>query len=618
MCGIAGFISFGKPFGGVNEDQFHSPLRFRGPDHFGTSTIQTPILNGKLFHYRLSIIDLDPRSNQPMRSNSGNAEIVFNGEIYNYREIKNELEREGYVFRTQSDTEVILCAYEFFGIDILLNKLDGMFALVIIDYRADKILLARDPFGKKPLYYFHDPGGKIAFSSDLRSFDALGISLSPDPLALSYFFCELSTPETQSIYKEVKKVPPGTYITLSTGPASTRRYWNVDYSQKTRLTRAELIDESERLLENAVKKRLVSDVGVGAFLSGGIDSSLVVAMMAKNSSKPVRTYTVGFSNAQFDESSYAKKVAEKWNTDHHELRLDEMDPQMVSRVLEECGEPFADASVFPSWLVCNAISKTEKVALSGDGGDEIFGGYYEYYFASRLDKYRSKKGALKALQLLWKAGLKTQRTKFAHDLFTQGYDIEGPALLHRTTMGFHPAEVKKLVDPALFSDPMNEFKRVWEENIGRAETLLDRVMSCSLHTRLVNDYLVKIDRASMMNSLEVRSPFLDQELVQFAARIPNDQLIYNGIPKSITKEIAKKYLPAEDIHRPKMGFGVPVGEWFRGALKFQIENIAERPSEKLNQPFVKKIITGHLTGINHTDKLVTLFAFHQWLAQRNA
>jgi len=616
MCGIAGFLSFNEPFHPADEMGFHTPLRFRGPDHFGKTAINTESIKGKLFHYRLSILDLDARSNQPMKSNSGKSEIVFNGEIYNYRELKQQLEKLGFSFKTNSDTEVILAAYEHFGIDQLVKKIDGMFSFVLVDHISKTIHLARDPFGKKPLYYYWNKAhGQLAFSSDIRSFEQLGISLTLDHDALSYYFCELSTPELLSIYKEVKKIPPGNYFSFSSTNVKTENYFRLNYSKKLNISRTEILEESERLLENAVKKRLISDVGVSAFLSGGIDSSLVVAMMAKNSSKPINTYTVGFSNKTFDESGYAKKVAEKWGTNHHEILMDEMSLAELKFVFEECGEPFADASVLPTYMICSAISKTEKVALSGDGGDEIFGGYYEYYFASRLDKYASKKSLIRLLANFKKIGINTTKTRFAEELMIHGFNIPPAELLHRKNMGFHPDEVKKLLHSN--SDfPRQEFNRIWNDNKGNAQSYLDRVMSGSLHTRLVNDYLVKVDRASMMNGLEVRSPYLDRDLVEFMVQIPNDQLIFKGIPKSIPKEIAKKYLPGEDIHRKKMGFGVPIGEWFKSQLKSDLIEAVEAKSELIDPSYSKNIATAHFNGNDQTDKLVTLFAFHLWSKSR--
>lgn len=612
MCGIAGYFSHGQPFPIRNEDGFHQCLKLRGPDHNASSAIQGKVLNGKLFHYRLAIIDLEARSNQPMKSNSGHSEIVFNGEIYNFQELRSELSKEGYTFNTKSDTEVLLTGYEHWGISTLVQKLDGMFSFVIYDSRNDEIAIGRDPFGKKPLYYYLDDTGRFAFSSDVRSFEHLGLSLTIDPVALSYYFCELSTPERHSIYSEIRKFPAGHFGTLKQGKLEIDSYWKIDYSQKIKLSRPEILEESERLIEQAVKKRLISDVGVSAFLSGGIDSSLIVAMMAKNSGNAVKTYTIGYKNKAFDESEYAEKVAKKYNTSHSTIYLDEINPELVKFVLDECGEPFADSSILPSYIICNAIAKHERVALSGDGGDEVFGGYYEYYFASRLDKYKGQVPLMKLLRGLKKMGINHSKTTFAAELMERGFDLPEPELLHRRGMGFTPDEVSKLMNPAYFRNPMLEFERIWNENKGNAQTILDKVMSCSLHTRLVNDYLPKVDRASMMNSLEVRSPFLDKDLIQFTSQIPGEQLIYNGIPKSITKEIAQKYLPEEDIYRQKMGFGVPIGDWFRTELKSNVEVMRNEDLGQLNAGYKNEVIDAHLSGKKLDSKMVSLFAFNQW------
>lgn len=616
MCGLAGYLSFAAPFQGVNDAAFHAPLKQRGPDYNGHSVVDRPGLTGKLFHYRLAIIDLDARSNQPMRSGSGKSELIFNGEIYNYKELKSALELQGKQFRTNSDTEVILTAYETYGIEALVEKLDGMFAFALLDYEANAVYLARDPFGKKPLYYCWNPQEKrLIFSSDIRSFEQMQIPLSIDEQALAYYFCELSSPESHTIYREVKKVLPGSWQRYSLQGEKSQTYFALNYRQKTSISRQEILEESERLLEKAVQKRLLSDVGVSAFLSGGIDSSLVVALMAKNSSKPIRTYTVGYSDTRFDESGFARKVAAKWNTNHTEIRLDELSTSEIHSIFEACGEPFADASILPSAIICKAIAQHEKVALSGDGGDELFGGYYEYYFASRLDKYKNRRMALKALAMLHRAGLKTSKTRFAAELFKYGYDLPEALLLHRNHMGFGPDELKNLL---VKEDGfvMQEFERIWKQAATAASSILGKVMAGSLHTRLVNDYLVKIDRASMMSSLEVRSPFLDKDLARFVAQIPDEQLIYNGIPKSVTKAIAQKYLPTEDIHRTKMGFGVPLGDWFRNRMKAELEEGVKNLPDSIHQDTAQKYLNAHLAGEDHTDKLVTLYAFHLWNKRR--
>jgi asparagine synthase (glutamine-hydrolysing) len=616
MCGIAGYLSLTTPFNGVNDQAFHGPLKFRGPDHTGIREINQAALSGKLFHYRLSIIDLDSRSHQPMKSGSGKSEIVFNGEIYNYRALKSELMLAGIQFITNSDTEVILAGYEIWGMEKLLDKLDGMFAFTLVDFEAQSIFLARDPFGKKPLYYYWNPAEKkLVFSSDIRSFEHFPITLTLNENALAYYFCELSTPEHLSIYTGVAKIHPGSFHQFNMKGEKITSYFTPDYRTKVKISRTEILEESERLLENAVKKRMLSDVGVSAFLSGGIDSSLVVALMAKNSAKPINTYTVGYSDQRFDESGFARKVAQKWNTNHTEILLDELSTAEIQQIFEECGEPFADSSILPSAIICKAISKHEKVALSGDGGDEIFGGYYEYYFASRLDKYRAKKPLLKVLQALYKAGIRTSKTKFANELFTYGFNLPEPMLLHRNNMGFHPDEVSRLLHT---SNPVisEEFDRIWKLVGSRADSVLGRVMSGSLHTRLVNDYLVKVDRASMMHSLEVRSPFLDKDLVKFAVQIPDTELIHQGIPKSITKDIAQKYLPKEDINRTKMGFGVPIGDWFKTRMKAELDQAVHAMPASMDRALIQNYVTRHRNGENHTDKMVTLYAFYLWNKRR--
>lgn len=617
MCGIAGEISFGaEPF--ISEltllKKFSEPLKYRGPDAEGYYQNSFQKAYVSFAHRRLSIIDLDSRSNQPMEDST--SVIVFNGEIYNYQELKKELQTIGIAFITNSDTEVILKGYSTWGMDKLISKLDGMFAFVLFDKKSEQGYLTRDRFGKKPLYYYFDKVLKsIVFSSDIRSFQALSAPLTINLHALGYYFAELSTPEDSTIYNEISKLKPAHYIKWeNNSDANEIVYWKQNYFVKTDFkSRSEILDKVEDLLNKAVKKRLISDVGIGCFLSGGIDSSLISAFVAKNSSTTINTYSVGFKEKEFNELPFAKKVAEKYGTNHTEIIITPDDFSIIPNILAEFGEPFADSSAIPSWFVCNAVSKNEKVVLSGDGGDELFAGYYEFYHYDRVEKYNYLKLLLPILNTARKL-IKNNKLEFAYqiakDATKQPYQY-----LNRNGMGFTCEELMKICpEPEFYNAVNNEHKKIWEKYSSSYPNILDQILSGSIHTRLVNDYLVKVDRTSMANSLEVRSPFLDQDLSTFAASISHKEMLYKGVPKSILKDLAKKYLPTEDIYRTKMGFGIPVGRWFENELKSEFENvimsIPHKVFDSVSIPnfFNEKQIQLPL----NSDKSWVLYTFGKW------
>jgi asparagine synthase (glutamine-hydrolysing) len=614
MCGITGSVSFEKKIIRGLEDlkKFTSFLKFRGPDAEGYYFETLNNVHLAFGHRRLSIIDLEPSANQPMFSFSGKSLITFNGEIYNYESLKSELIQSGLRFKTKSDTEVLLNGFEKWGMETLLKKIDGMFAFALYDLTDESLYLARDGFGKKPLYYCYNSSEKqLSFSSDIRSFKSVGISLSIDFHALGYYFSEMSTPQENSIYSEIKKLKPAAFMKFDRKGLSSTTYWNLEYQPKQKWARSEIIDSAESLLSNAVKKRMVSDVGYSAFLSGGIDSSLVTAILALNSSKPVNTYTVGSGEKEFNEIPFARKVAEKYGTNHHEIILNPNDMILVDDILEEYGEPFADSSSIPTYYICKEVSKSEKVILSGDGGDELFAGYYDYYYADRVEKFRNAGFLLPVLNAF---PLKSDKIRFLKELLNSNRSSP-EQLLHRQGMGYSTAELKRLCNNPMFYGSLDkELKSVWKAYSDPSYSLLDNVLRSSLHTRLVNDYLVKVDRASMYNSLEVRSPFLDKQLAEFASKIDRNQLLHRGITKSITKEIAEKLLPADDVHRPKQGFSIPIGKWIRNELRTNtLAVFNDTKCDFIDKKFAGEILKRHLEGENLSARVWTLYVFYKWI-----
>jgi asparagine synthase (glutamine-hydrolysing) len=619
MCGIVGLLSFGDREELTREETFGllNPLRFRGPDAEGQISFRQYETYVWLGHKRLSIIDLSEAGNQPMQSASNRSVIVFNGEIYNYKKLQQQLVAAGVTFRTHSDTEVILNAYECWGIDEMLQRLDGMFAFAIFDKAENKLHLARDRFGKKPLYY---AVGKreIVFSSDIRSFKALeSTPLHLNLHSIGYFFAEYGTPQVESCWREVRKVPPAHYLTFTKDTASTsRKYWQLEYTSDCNLSRPDLLHKADELLTNAVRKRLVADVRVSALLSGGIDSSLIVAKIAMlESGQRVKTYSVGFKQKNFDELPFSRKVAERFNSDHTELIVEPANFDKIDELIGEYGEPFADSSMIPSYLMFDAIAKSEKVVLGGDGGDELFAGYDSYYFALKYDKVKHLR-ALYPLVAMMRKFLPGYRIDFLCRLLKQTHR-PSYTLLHRAFC-FSSSELRRLFSDAEFFEALDrEHEAIWNENSNNAvQSDLIKVLQSSLSTRLLNDYLVKVDRASMFSSLEMRSPFLDRDVAEFCATLTPDQLFYNQEPKSILKDLALNYFDEAFVYRKKMGFAVPIAEWFRDELNGKLKDVVlggRQNMLNLNYQYIEELIIEHTSGkFDHAQKLWSLYVFHIW------
>lgn len=616
MCGITGGISFTGQFFLNREELLQAArfLRYRGPDDEGDIFVDGSIAKLAFAHRRLSVIDLSSSGRQPMRSASGRTCIVFNGEIYNYEELRRELERKQFVFHSRSDTEVILNAYECWGIEKTLQKLDGMFALALFDFKDNTIFLARDLFGKKPLY-FYNTTQELFFSSDIRSFGVVEkISLTIDLHALGYLFSELSTPYENTIWTNVRKLRPGCFVAFnSDGVVSYKPFQELTYTESCTLSRREIIAITEKLIVEAVDKRLVGDVNVAALLSGGIDSSLVVANMARRSGR-VRTYSAGFYEGKFNELSYARHVAKTYDTDHTEILIQPDDVDDIYNLIAEFGEPFADASMLPSYWIAKEVAKTEKVVLGGDGGDELFGGYDSYYFAHKYDKFKKFKFLLSSARLLYN-GYPSYRTALLLRLLeqTRAPDYH---LLNRN-MGFDAFGLKKLFGHDLFYDSLDhEHSRIWELFAAKSNSDVIKVMSASLKTRLVSDYLVKVDRSTMYASIEMRSPLLDKNLAELAVTLKPTQLFYRDQPKSILKEIAKKHFGVDFVNRNKMGFSTPIGQWLKEQLAEEMKSVILGGRQKLvdlNYPFIERLINDHCNGLeDHSNKLWALLVFHIW------
>lgn len=642
MCGIAGFVD---PTGTRPREHLASlaegmaaAVRHRGPDDAGTWV--DPQSGVALGHRRLSVIDLSPQGHQPMVSASGRWVLVYNGEIYNYASLREGLMLEGVRFRGHSDTEVLLEHLDRHGVDATLHRLDGMFALAAWDTRDRELVLARDRMGEKPLYFGY-LGHTLVFSSDLASIRALARgSLTIDRTALTGLLRLGYVPGPFSIYEGIGKLPPGHVVELRPHeggtPAEPRAWWQLPVQRgEDDRPLEQHVDELDAVLRRAVASRMVADVPVGAFLSGGVDSSLVVALMQEAASGPVRTFSVGFEEATYDEAPHASAVARHLGTDHHELYLTSAQAlDVVPRLPEIYSEPFADSSQIPTYLVSEMTRKHVTVALSGDGGDELFGGYDRY--RTHLAMWRllgvspaaARRAAARGIRSVnvgtWDRVGRTvnpllprrhrqsrlgDRAHKAAGLLTAG----GPHDTYRALMS-HWHEPERLVPGAhepslLLADPDR-----WPGELSR----LGQVMYVDALTYLPDDILVKVDRAAMAVSLETRVPFLAPAVVEHASGIPDALRMRQGHGKWVLRQVLHRYVPPDLVERPKMGFGVPIGSWLRGPLRPWAEDLLAEDSlvrtDLLDPAPIRAAWSAHLSGRRDLKyPLWNVLMFQQWL-----
>lgn len=621
MCGIAGIINLDRR--PVSEDALRTMNGFmdtRGPDHAGTWTQD----NIGLGHRRLSIIDLSPDGHQPMLTEDEEIVITFNGEIYNFPSLKKELEQAGVTFHSRSDTEVLLYGYRQWGIGALLKKIEGMYAFCLVDRKRKQAYLCRDVFGKKPLYYFHN-GEQFIFASDLRSVTSqVKQQLTLNEGALQYYLSELAVPQPDTIWKEVKQVNSAHFVglDLEKGTLNTSGYRAFNFVPKLELTEADAIDRIEATLIKAIKKRQISDVPIASFLSGGVDSGLIVALMAQHSSEPVNTFSVGFAEEDYSELPHAKALAERYETNHIELILEPNIQWEVHQIVDNLGEPFADSSIIPTSLVSKAMSQHHKVALSGDGGDELFG-YPGYLFFHQVDEFlekypteSSRKKAVLKSKLLSRIGKGPNlgALNLAADTQHNGSSL-------RRDMAFSAQDLQALLtNPSQFDHTRKYLDDAYTRM--NASSYADRVFAGSLSSRLLNDYLVKVDRASMFHALEVRSPFLDLELADLAFQLPNDLKFKNNTPKYLLKQLAIKHIDPDFLKRKKSGFSIPLKSWLRKELKPMMLDVLASDSIKRSGVFnpekVKQLIKEHLTGkVNHEHRLWAIICFEMWYRKQS-
>ena len=573
MCGIAGIyhLTTPKPVDPARIERMCAAMAHRGPDGQGVWTAPGVGLG----HLRLSIIDV-AGSPQPMASSDGRAMLSFNGEIYNYRELREELRGGGAMFHTDGDSEVILAAWQRWGPDCV-SRLHGMFAFAIYDLEARTLFLARDRLGVKPLFYAPLSDGSIGFASELK-----GLLAHPqlrreiDPLAIEDYMTWGYVPDHRSILAGVDKLPAGHTLLLRHGyplPAP-QEYWDVSFAERRKGRASDLEAELLHLLRQAVSSRMVADVPLGAFLSGGVDSSAVVALMAEVSGDPVKTCTIGFDVAALDESSFAQQVADRFSTDHRARQVSPDDFEHVDALAGMFDEPFADASALPTWRVCQLARETVTVALSGDGADEAFAGYRRHKFQHGEDRMRGvlpqalRRPVLGALGSVYpKADWAPRPLRAKTTLLSLAGSSEAG---YARALSIVPPELRG----ALYSE---EFRRLRGDyraeqafeavmHKAQARSGLDRAQYADLKFWLPGDILTKVDRTSMAVSLEAREPLLDHRLIEFAAALPERLRLKRGEGKWLLKKTMERYLPSEVLYRQKQGFVTPVSQWLRGPL----------------------------------------------------
>ncbi|WP_188055601.1 XrtA/PEP-CTERM system amidotransferase [Sphingosinithalassobacter sp. CS137] len=582
MCGIAGlyYPATPKPVDPARVDAMTTALAHRGPDGAGVWTAPGVGLG----HRRLAIIDLESGA-QPMATPDLSLVTVFNGEIYNFREVRAELEALGARFETHSDTEVLLHGWRAWGPD-LLERLNGMFAFALYDAQRRSLFLARDRFGVKPLHYAELSDGAVAFASELKGLLAHPLfRRSPDFRAVEDYMGLGYVPDDASLLAGVKKLPAGHFLLLERGkpvPAPVR-WFDVDFSNratgKPRDLEAELIDR----MRAAVRSRMVADVPLGAFLSGGVDSSAVVALMAEASKAAVKTCTIGFDEADHDETAYAQRVAERFATRHHSRMVASDDFALIDTLVAAFDEPFADASALPTYRVCALARESVTVALSGDGADEAFAGYRRYRFHAAEERVRDLLPQRFREPVFGTLGRLYPKADWAPRPFRAKTTLlalaEGGEFAYPKAVGVtHPGLRRRLYTEramAALGGHRAEQRYVEAMRQAPARTGLDRAQYADIRHWLPGDILTKVDRASMAVSLEAREPLLDHRLVQFAATLPPSLRIKSGQGKWLMKKVLEPYLPNEILYRPKMGFVTPVSAWFRKALAEEAARLAQ-------------------------------------------
>ena len=608
MCGIAGGIGPSAPSKLVLDNQLDS-IKHRGPDDQGTYVNQGIALG----MCRLAIVEIAD-GKQPASDERNSIHLVFNGEIYNYRELRHELELSGICCRDSSESEVIINLYLKHGIGFI-NKLNGMFAIAINDSRDNSLHLIRDRMGKKPIWITQIQDGSLFFASEVRAL----LPVRPDRTLRTEMVAEvmqygyINSPN--SAFNEISQVPPGSYLTWRDGSFEIANYWEPDFDTKVSISYEEALSVTKELIEKAVNRRLISERPLGSFLSGGYDSTIITAYMAKLMREKVQTYSIGFHSAQFNEAHHAKQVANFLGTNHHEEILSPDPALVVEKISHVLDQPFADSSIVPTYLLAKFARENLVVALSGDGGDEIFGGYDRYLAAPILQTLNPILGFAKfGLNLMNTSSVGNKRK-----IIRTGSQMKSmPSLAERyfSIQSLAQREVLQgLLNENIFTDVISaEF--INHFNSGKNLSKLDQLVRSDLSYYLPGDILTKVDIATMANSLELRSPMLDVNVVEWGISLPRKYRIKGFETKHILKDVARSLVPANLIDRPKMGFGIPRAEWLRTGMKeMVIDTLTDTTAAQrgwFNQPQVKKIIDAHMSGVDKDSQIWPMLMLELW------
>jgi asparagine synthase (glutamine-hydrolysing) len=632
MCGIVGILSLDglKPIdstllSAMNQAQFH-----RGPDE-GDQYVDAFIGLG---HRRLAIIDL-AQGQQPMQDASGRFTLIFNGEIYNFPALRAELIELGHQFHSHCDTEVILRGHMQWG-DACIDRLQGMFAYALWDKQDKRLVLARDRLGIKPLFYMQQQG-YLFFASELKSLTLVpGFDKTLNPHAIEQFFCLGYVAESDCIYSVVQKMPPAHFLTINLNDPTIalvpQRYWQLSYAtQQTGLTDQDYQQQLTTELTKAVQSHLVTEVPLGSFLSGGVDSSAVVALIAGMSDEPVRTCSIGFDVAAYDESDYANQIAKQYQTNHQSRIVTSNDFSLIPELAHIYDEPYADSSALATYRVCELAREKVTVSMSGDGADELLAGYRRYKLLMNEQKVREKIPKLLRTAIFKPLGRWFPKLDWAPRVFRAKTTFQSLAMdlvegyLHGVSL------LKQAQRDALFSDEFKQqlagyntlqlFRDIEQQFDGKDP--LSLLQFIDINTWLVGDILTKVDRASMANSLEVRVPFLDHKFVDWSTTVPVAQKIRNGEGKFVLKKAMEDKLPLDILYRPKMGFRVPLADWFRGPLKQQVRDLLLgaplSTSGLFNMQTVEQWINEHQRGVSdHSTALWTLLMFRNFVSKDSA
>ncbi|MFP4297013.1 MAG: asparagine synthase (glutamine-hydrolyzing) [Spirulinaceae cyanobacterium] len=624
MCGICGVVyaDGDRPIDPGLIEIMTATITHRGPDQQGIYRQKNVGLGSR----RLSIIDLDG-GQQPIHNEDKSIWVVFNGELYNYRELTHSLKRRGHKFYTATDTEVLVHAYEEFG-DEFLEYLNGMYAFALWDERQQRIIIARDRMGIKPLYYTrHD--NALIFGSELKTLLAYpGVSRSVDLVALNEYLSFEYIPTPRSIFQNISKLPPGHALSYREGKLETWQYWDINLGRSENLQPKPIQDYEQELLEiltEAVAKEMVSDVPVGVLLSGGLDSSSIAAIMAQIAPESVKSFSIRFDDPSFDESNYARLVADYLKTEHYELTLTpKLTLELVPQLAKFLDEPLGDSSIIPTFLLSQFTRHHVKVALGGDGGDELFAGYSTLQ-AHRLVEYYEMllPGMIRHRLIPWMVDrLPVSFDNISLDFkvrrFIAGRGIPIIMRHHQWLGSFTTAQKRQLLQPWTQLLEKDTYQVAFEhQRNSQAQEALNQLLYCDLKLYLEGDILAKVDRASMANSLEVRVPFLNHTLVEYAAKLPHTVKLRGLTSKYILRRAMRQHLPPEILKRGKKGFNMPVAKWFTSDLRPLVEDMLSRDRLQregfFNADYVQQLLAEHLNGqADHRKLLWTLLVFELW------